>query len=287
MTNKDINQPQMQGAPGMYVNEVEGKEIYYYVNDNGAIIEIVDVRPNTFVDGFYYETGCTVDIDINVYNDDFSVRVPFSLKDVDTKVSCWDWFDGFWEGVEESVLMWEDDEGNYDGPEKDRELYLALKRCKDEGLDFFDEYDWRAFLSEKDYEDHCWELITNTDYTHDEMAQLDVIKKDIPKIEKPEDIFMAVTVEGTFQIYDAAVPIGDDILFGDTLFEGHYLIKGIKKGSYKDMMQRTVDILCGWATKNGFDSHTHVYIDTDDFEYWEKEYLYSSLQEPFIEIEKE
>ena len=65
-------QKKMQGAPGMYMKEVDGKEIYYYINDNGAIIEIVDVRPNTFVDDYYPETGCTVDIDINVYNNEFT-----------------------------------------------------------------------------------------------------------------------------------------------------------------------------------------------------------------------
>ena len=72
MGNTNDSQKKMQGAPGMYLKVVDGKEIYYYINDNGAIIEIVDVRPNTFEDGFYFETGCTVDSDVNVYNDDFS-----------------------------------------------------------------------------------------------------------------------------------------------------------------------------------------------------------------------
>ena len=179
---EDIQEP-MQGAPGMYVKEINGKEIYYYVNDNGAIIEIVDVRPNTFEDGFYYQTGCTVDIDINVYNGDFSKKKSLFLEDVDTGQSCWDWFDGYWEGVKECVLQWEDDKGNYDGPEEDRELYLALKRCEDEGLDFFEEYNWEDFRTEQDFIDDCWDLITNTDYTHDQMAELDAIKKEIPRFE--------------------------------------------------------------------------------------------------------
>ena len=177
----------MQGAPGMYLKKVNGKEIYYYVNDNDAIIEIVNVRPNTFEDGFYYQTGCTVDIEINVYNDDFSEKKHLTLEDVDTGQSCWDWFDGYWEGVTECVLQWEDEKGNYDGPEEDRELFLALKRCEEEGLDFFDEYDWKDFRTEQDYIDDCWDLITNTDYTHDQMAELDTIKKDIPRFEDLSD----------------------------------------------------------------------------------------------------
>ena len=167
----------------MYLKVVDGKEIYYYINDNGAIIEIVDVRPNTFEDGFYFETGCTVDIDVNVYNDDFSKKVSLHLEDVDTKESCWDWFDGYWEGVTECVLQMVDDKGNYIGVEEDRELFLALKRCEDEGLDFFEEYNWEDFRTEQDYIDDCWDLITNTDYTHDQMAELDAIKKEIPRFE--------------------------------------------------------------------------------------------------------
>lgn len=57
---------------------INGQSMYYYVNDNGAIIEIVEVKTNTFEEGLY--RCCTVDIDINVYNDDFSVKVPFTLK---------------------------------------------------------------------------------------------------------------------------------------------------------------------------------------------------------------
>ena len=278
----------MQGAPGMYMKEVDGKEIYYYINDNGAIIEIVDVRPNTFVDDYYPETGCTVDIDINVYNDDFTEKVSFTLKDVDTKEHCRDWFDDYWEEELEYILDCEDEDGNYDGPEKDKDFYLAAKECQENGIDFFDEYNWKSFRTEKDYEDYCWDLITNTDYTHDQMAELDAIKKEIPKVKSPKDLFMAVDVEGTFQVYDAAVPVDDDMmLYGNTLFEGHYLIKGIRKGSFKEMMQRTVDVLSKWAREKGYEDHSYVCIDTDNFEYWEKEYIQSSFQEPFVEIKRE
>ena len=64
---------------------------------------------------------------------------------------------------------------------------MALKRCEEEGLDFFDEYDWKDFRTEQDYIDDCWDLITNTDYTHDQMAELDTIKKDIPRFEDLSD----------------------------------------------------------------------------------------------------
>ena len=56
--------------------------MYFYTNSRGASVEIVEVRPNTFEDGFYYTTGCTVDIDVNIYNDDFSDLWAAALLDV-------------------------------------------------------------------------------------------------------------------------------------------------------------------------------------------------------------
>ena len=285
MDKMNINQPPMQGAPGMYVKEVDGKEIYFYVNDNGAIIEIVDVRPNTFEDGFYFETGCTVDIDINVYNDDFSIKKSFFLKDVDTKESCWDWFDGFWEGELEYILSCEDENGNYDGREEDKEFYLAAKKCEENGWDFCDHYDWEDFRTEQDYEDYCWELITNTDYTNDQMAQLDVIKKGIPKLGSSKDIYEAVDVEGTFQIYEAAAPLGDGMLYGDTLLEGNYSIKGIKTGTEEEMMDRTVRAIIKWAKQNDFESQNYVCIDKSNFDYGNP--YPCNLKEPIVLIEED
>ena len=98
-----------------------GRKCIFYTNSRGATVEIVEVRPNTFEDGFYYTIGCTVDIDVNIYNDDFSVKIPRTLSDVDTGVSCGDdYFEGYIEGELDYILSWEDSEGNYDGPEKDK-----------------------------------------------------------------------------------------------------------------------------------------------------------------------
>ena len=247
---------------------VDGKELHFYVNRNGATIEIVDVRPNTFEDGFFYDTGCTVDIDINIYNDDFSVKIPRTLKDVDTGISCGDdYFDGFIEGELDSILFCVDRDGNYDGPEKDRAFYLAAKRCRDEELDFCSEYDWQRFRTEEDWEDYCWSMITNTDYTFDEMSRLDAIDTGIEKIGDSRDVFEVVDVEGTFEIYEAAADIGDGVLYGDLLCEGSYSISGIRTGrDEEEMMRQTVDILCKWATDNGYEEHNYVCISRHDFE---------------------
>lgn len=89
---------------------INGLPINHYVNDNGAIIEIVEVKPNTFEDGIY--RCCTVDIDINVYNDDFSVKVPLTLKNVDTGITCFDWFGDYLEDVLDSVITSNEDKAS-------------------------------------------------------------------------------------------------------------------------------------------------------------------------------
>ena len=42
--------------------KINGKSVYCYVNDNGANIEVVKVKPNTFEEGL--RKCCIVDIDI-------------------------------------------------------------------------------------------------------------------------------------------------------------------------------------------------------------------------------
>ena len=49
-----------------YTKIVDGKEIHYFVNENGAIIEVESIEPNTFCWTVVY---CTVDLYINIYND--------------------------------------------------------------------------------------------------------------------------------------------------------------------------------------------------------------------------
>ena len=263
---------------------IKGKEIIFYVNDNGAIIEIKDVRPNTFEDGFYYKTGCTVDVDINIYSDDFKVKIPRTLEDVDTGTSCWDWFDGYWECELEYILDCEDEDGNYDGPEEDKAFYEAAKKCRDNGWDFCDKYDWEKFRTEKDYEEYCWDLITNTDYTFDQIARTDAISKGVRKIDNRKEVYEAVDVEGTFEIYEAAAPLGDGMLYGDLLFKGRYSIKAIRKGTEKEMMERTVKALCKWAGKKDYEKHNHLSINTKDFKYGKT--YFSNLKGPVVDVQE-
>lgn len=182
--------------------------MYYYVNDNGAIIEIVEVKTNTFEEGLY--RCCTVDIDINIYNDDFSVKVPFTLKNVDSGITCFDWYGDYLEDMYESVVGFnEDKDGNYIGDEEDR-----------------------AF-------------------------------------------------------YEAAAYVGDDFLYGATLFEGEFHIKGIRKSTKEKMCRRVVDCLCQWAQDNAeeydFEMHNFVNVNEGDLEFG-KEYP-CGLQKPIVEVE--
>ena len=116
------------------------------------------------------------------------------------------------------------------------------------------------------------------------MSRLDAIDKGIEKIGNSRKIFEVVDVEGTFQIYDAAVNIGDGLLYGDTLCEGRFSISGIKTGEgEEDMMRQTVDILCKWAKKNGYDKQNYVCINKHDFDYGDPYLTNSREQKTVIE----
>ena len=261
---------------------INGQSIYYYVNDNGAIIEIVEVKTNTFEEGLY--SCCTVDIDINVYNDDFSVKVPFTLKNVDSGITCFDWYGDYFEDMYESVVGFnEDKDGNYIGDEEDRAFYEAAKEC-DKDLDEFS-YVLKQYRSEEDYVDWCWDTVTTCVYDDEDL--LTGLFKDITKIEKAEDIYEAVDVTGNFEIYEAAAYVGDDFLYGATLFEGEFHIKGIRKSTKEKMCRRVVDCLCRWAHDNAeeydFEMHNFVNVNEEDLEFG-KEYP-CGLQKPIVEVE--
>jgi len=260
---------------------INGQSINHYINDIGAFIEIVEVKPNTFEEGFH--RCCTVDIDINVYNDDFSVKVPFTLKNVDSGITCFDLYGDYLECMYESVVGYnEDKDGNYTGDKEDRALYEAAKKC-DGDMDEFSHV-LEQYRSEDDYVNWCWGTVpTCVSDNEDLLAR---IFKDIPKIEKPEDIYTAVDAAGSFEIYECAAPVGDDFLYGDTLFEGEFHIRGIRKGTKEEMCQRVVNSLCQWAHDNAeeydFEMHNYVSVNERGLEFG-KEYP-CGLQKPIVEI---
>lgn len=92
--------------------------------------------------------------------------------------------------------------------------------------------------------------VVNVLKRQDDDDLMTVILGDIPKIEKPEDIYSAVDVKGSFEIYEAAANVGDDFLYGDTLFEGEFHIKGIRKRPLEKMKRKVVNCLCHWAYVN-------------------------------------
>ncbi len=67
-------------------------------NERGANLAIGDVRPNTYHD----YGGCTMDVEILVYSDDFSKKVSFWIEDYDTGYSGESWMDGYFEDELES-----------------------------------------------------------------------------------------------------------------------------------------------------------------------------------------
>ena len=69
---------------------IDGKKIRYFVNENGANIEIVKVEPNSFGDWWAYST---IDVYINIYNDDFSRQASFYVEGFNTGVTGESWFD--------------------------------------------------------------------------------------------------------------------------------------------------------------------------------------------------
>jgi hypothetical protein len=69
---------------------VDGKEIKYFTNDNGANIELVKIEPNEFGDWWGYST---IAVFINIYNDDFTKKVSFYVDNFDTGISGESWYD--------------------------------------------------------------------------------------------------------------------------------------------------------------------------------------------------
>lgn len=69
---------------------IDGKKIRYFVNENGANIEIVKVEPNSFGDWWAYST---IDVYINIYNDNFSRKASFYVEGFNTGVTGESWFD--------------------------------------------------------------------------------------------------------------------------------------------------------------------------------------------------
>ena len=74
-----------------YTKIINGKEIHYFVNDKGAKIEVERIEPNTFSWCVVY---CTVDLYINIYNDDFTRKVSFRVDNFSTGIEGESWFEG-------------------------------------------------------------------------------------------------------------------------------------------------------------------------------------------------
>ena len=62
-------------------------------NERGANLAIGEVRPNTYND----YSGCTMDVEIIVYSDDFKRSISFWLEDIDTGYSGESWMDGYYD----------------------------------------------------------------------------------------------------------------------------------------------------------------------------------------------
>ena len=74
-----------------YTKIIDGKEIHYFVNEKGANIEVERIEPNTFSWMVVY---CTVDLYINIYNDDFTRKVSFMVENFSTGIEGESWFEG-------------------------------------------------------------------------------------------------------------------------------------------------------------------------------------------------
>ena len=74
-----------------YTKTIDGKEIHYFVNEKGANIEVERIEPNTFSWMVVY---CTVDLYINIYNDDFTRKVSFMVENFSTGIEGESWFEG-------------------------------------------------------------------------------------------------------------------------------------------------------------------------------------------------
>lgn len=73
-----------------YTKIIDGKEIHYFVNEKGANIEVEKIEPNTFNWCVAY---CTVDLYINIYNDDFTRKVSFMVENFSTGIEGESWYD--------------------------------------------------------------------------------------------------------------------------------------------------------------------------------------------------
>lgn len=69
---------------------VDDREIRYFVNDNGANVELVKVEPNQF---HWWHLSCTIDLYINIYNDDFTKKVSFRVVNFNTGIEGGSWFE--------------------------------------------------------------------------------------------------------------------------------------------------------------------------------------------------
>ena len=102
------------------------------------------------------------------------------------------------------------------------------------------------------------------------------------------ETYTAVDAKGSFTTYEGAAPLGDGILYGDTLFEGEYHIKGIKKMSEEKMKKTVVNCLCHWAYVNreeyDFETSNYVEVNKRYLEFGD-EYT-CSLEEPIVEVKE-
>ena len=82
--------------------------------------------------------------------------------------------------------------------------------------------------------------------------------------------------------------LGMVFFYGDTLFEGKYYIKGIKKMTVDRIKKIVVNCLCHWAYVNGeeydFETHNHVSVNERNLEFG-NEYT-CSLEEPIVEVKE-
>ena len=119
-------------------------EIHTFKNKRGANIEIGEFRPNTYYD----YAGCTIDIHITVYSDDFKRKFSFWLLDYDTG----------WDG--ESLM-----EGYFESELENNEDF-------DEDMALTDVY------TEKELEDMAWDdILSNYEFYAEECAFLDYINR--------------------------------------------------------------------------------------------------------------
>lgn len=149
----------------MNTKVIDGKEIKYFINENGANIQIVKVEPNDFGDWWAYST---IDVYINIYNDDFTRKASFYVENFNTGITGESWFgDDAYEDCDDY------DENIDDATEED-----AWERT----LDYFspdDPYDtWKNesdFLNS--FNKYCEEYDYNEDLMYDMMVDEESVKE--------------------------------------------------------------------------------------------------------------